>query len=359
MRQRTKIRKTIMRLLMLVFSIVAAIAFGCQNSFPGQFQSTSFYTANGKLYDANRSEFIPRGINNLHVWFDDNDDDVKEAFDALEDIAGFGFNSVRVVWQVEFLGRKTNDATLEQIIERIVELNMIPTIGIWDVTGSTDKDAFFNKVVSWWTDRSKLWQKYENKVLINIANEFGDYEMAYKGDRRVFPEIYKEAITRIRDAGINNTLVIDSFDWSKDYTLIGDFGREIYNHDPKKNVVFDIHFYCGSGEKEAEITEAFKSITEQKLPLLVGEFSHMHPMPWVSEEAKCDVKEKFIMSQAQKYGVGYYAWAWHNKEFSVASDWRATSRRQLTPWGKTLVFDDPNSVVKTAHLATVFDRATR
>lgn len=344
---------------MLIFSMAVAIAFGCQNSFPGQVQSTSFYTANGKLYDANRNEFIPRGINNLHVWFDDNDDDVNEAFDALGDIAGFGFNSVRVVWQVEFLGRKTNDAMLEQIIERAIELNMIPTIGIWDVTGSTDREAFFNQVVSWWTERSKLWQKYENKVLINIANEFGNHEMAYKGDRQVFPEVYKEAITRIRNAGINNTLVIDPFDWGKDYTLIRDFGREIYNHDPKKNVVFDIHFYCGSGESEGEITDAFKSITEQKLPLLVGEFSYMHPMPWVAEGAKCDVKEKFIMSQAQKYGVGYYAWAWYNKEFSVASDWKATSMKQLTSWGKTVVFDDPNSVVKTARLATIFDRANR
>lgn len=356
--QKTKIRKILARLLMLVFGMVVAIAMGCQNSFPGQAQSTSFYTANGKLYDANRNEFIPRGINNLHVWFDDNDDDVYEAFDALGAIADFGFNSVRVVWQVEFLGRKTNDAMLEKIIERTIELNMIPIIGIWDVTGSTDRNAF-NRVVSWWIDRSKLWQKYENKLLINIANEFGDWDMAYKGDRRLFPQVYKEAITRIRNAGINNTLVIDPFDWGKDYTLIRDFGKEIYERDPQKNVVFDIHFYCGPGEKEAEITEAFRSISAQKLPLLVGEFSHMHPMPWVAEGATCDVKEKFIMSQAQKYGAGYYAWAWHNKEFSVASDWQATAKKQLTSWGKTVVFDDPNSITKTARLATVFDRANR
>ncbi|MBE9170987.1 cellulase family glycosylhydrolase [Pleurocapsales cyanobacterium LEGE 06147] len=321
-------------------------------SRPDYNNSTGFFTLNGKLYDANGNEFIPRGVNNGHLWHDHSGQ--TPALNALDNIANFGFNSVRIVWGIDFMGKKTNDAMLEQIIQRTIDLKMVPMVEIHDFTGSTDTQALLNRGVQWWIDRADLWSKYEKYLLINIANEFGNYDMAYKGNRQIFPDVYKQAITRIRNAGIDSTLVIDPFDWGKDYTVIRDFGKEIYNHDPQKNVVFDLHFYGGPGTSEEQITDAMKSITEQDLPLLIGEFAHMHPAPWRGQGAIDDVKEQHIMAEAEKYDVGYYAWAWNNKEFSAASNWEANSKEELTPWGKNLIFDDPNGIANTAEPATIF-----
>ncbi len=159
-------------------------------SRPNYNKSKGFFTLDGKLYDANGNEFIPRGINNPHVWYDDNNDDENQAYDALDNIASFGFNSVRIVWAVDFLARPTDDNKLSQIIQRTIDLNMVPVVEIHDFTGSTDKQALLNEGVKWWTDRADLWQKYEKYLILDLANEFGNHAMAYQGDRRAFPDIY-------------------------------------------------------------------------------------------------------------------------------------------------------------------------
>jgi mannan endo-1,4-beta-mannosidase len=322
-------------------------------SRPDYNHSTGFFTLDGKLYDANGNEFIARGINNLHVYFDDNNDDLNQAYDALDNIASFGFNSVRINWRTEFMGHNTNDAMLEKIIQRTIDLKMVPIVELHDFTGSADTQTFLDKGVKWWTDRANLWDKYENQLLINIANEFGDFEMTKGGNRQIFPNVYKEAISRLRNAGIDNTLVIDSFEWSKDYTLITDYGQEIYNYDPQKNLMFDVHFYSGQGESEAKITDAMESISGQKLPFMVGEFSDQHPAYGKGEGVIDDVKEQHIMSEAEKYGIGYLGWAWHNDPFSVAAHWEATSTEQLTSWGKTMI-EGANGIANTSKTATIF-----
>ena len=322
-------------------------------SRPNYNKSEGFFTLDGKLYDANGNEFVARGVNNLHVWLDDNDDNVNQAYDALDNIASFGFNSVRIVWEVDFLDRPTNDDMLEQIIQKTIESGMVPMVEIHDYTGSNDSKALLDQGVKWWTDRAALWEKYEKHLIIDVANEFGDYDMAHKRDRRAFPDIYKEAITRIRNAGIDNTLVIEPFDYAKDYTLIRDYGKEIYNHDPQKNVMFSPHIYAGEGESSETIRDMFDSLTGEKIPFMVGEFADKHPTPWLGGGI-ADVQEQTIMSEAQEHDIGYFAWAWNNGEFSIASNWEANSMNELSPWGQDLVFNDPNSISATSEIASIF-----
>ena len=110
-------------------------------SRPNYNKSEGFFTLDGKLYDANGNEFVARGVNNLNVWFDDNNDNVNQAYDAIDNIASFGFNSVRIVWEVDFLARPTNDDMLEQIIQKTIESGMVPMVSIHDYTGDTDSKA--------------------------------------------------------------------------------------------------------------------------------------------------------------------------------------------------------------------------
>ena len=317
-----------------------------QANRPSYSQSTGFFTLNGKIYDANGNEFIARGVNNRHVWFDSWGE--TPALDALDNIANFGFNSVRIVWEVDHPdGTLTDDSVLVRIIERTIELDMVPMVELHDFTGSNDTEDLLNRGVKWWTDRAHLWQKYEKSLIINIANEFGDWYFAQGETRREFPEVYKEAITRIRNAGINNTLVIDPFSYGKDYTLITKYGQKIYEHDPQKNLVFSIHFYCGEGTNKTQIAEAFDSIQRKGLPMIVGEFSDTH-------DPCGEVEDEFIMAEAEDHDVGYYAWAWDDAEWKIGTHWEASSAEELTPWGRDLIYG-PNGINATSEIASIFD----
>ncbi|ELS03881.1 Cellulase (glycosyl hydrolase family 5) [Xenococcus sp. PCC 7305] len=321
---------------------------------PSYNKSTGFFTLDGKIYDANGNEFIARGVNNRHVWYDSWGE--TPALDALDNIAGFGFNSVRIVWEVDTdlaiiangKGNLTDDALLEQIIQTTIANKMIPMVELHDFTGRNDPEELLKYGVKWWSDRAHLWEKYEDSLIINIANEFGDWHLAQGSTRKKFPKVYKEAITRIRDAGINNTLVINPFSHAKDYTLVTKYGQEIYNHDPQKNIVFSIHFYCGEGTDQRKIAEAFDSIERKGLPMIVGEFSHSH------DPCGSAIEDEFIMAEAEDHKVGYYAWAWDDQEWKIGTHWEADSVDDLTPWGYNLIFG-PNGINATSEIASIYD----
>ena len=107
---------------------------------PDYNQSTGFFTLDGKVYDANGNEFIARGINNTHYWWDKTWANTP-ALDALDNIAGFGFNSVRIAWGVV----STDDQILEAIIDRTIDSNMVPIVELHDFTGSNDTDDLLNR----------------------------------------------------------------------------------------------------------------------------------------------------------------------------------------------------------------------
>ena len=328
-------------------------------SRPSYNKSKGFFTLNGKLYDANGHEFVARGINNTHARFDKNGDGVDRPYDDIDNIASFGANSIRIQWYA----KKNNPAHLEKIIQKTIDHDMVPLVdATHDLKGKTDPNQLLDFGVKSITDNADIYQKYEKYALIELGSEFGDWKMS-KNQREQFPIWYKQAISKIRDAGINNTIVISPFNWGTDYTLIKDYGREIYEHDPLKNIMFDVHFYKVEGSSQAKIADAFDSITGQGLPLIIGEFANEHPVKgWERGTPVVDIEDEFIMAQAEKYDVGYYPWAWNDWEpelgrFALAH-WGADSRDDLTADGRKLILDDPNGIANTAEIASIFCSST-
>ena len=325
-------------------------------SRPSYNKSKGFFTLNGKLYDANGNEFVARGINNAHARFDLNGDGVDRPYNDIDNIASFGANSIRIQWYA----RRDNPDHLEKIIQKTIDHKMVPLVdATHDLKGKTDPNQLVNFGVKSITDNADIYQKYEKYALIELGSEFGDWKMS-KNQRKQFPALYKQAITKIRDAGINNTIVISPFHWGKDYTLIKEYGREIYEHDPQKNIMFDVHFYTGEGESKTKIADAFDSITGQGLPLLIGEFATEVPKEGFKRGTPVyDIEDEFIMAQAEEHGVGYYPWAWNDWEPELGrlalARWGADSRDDLTSDGRKLILDDPNSIANTAEIASIFE----
>ena len=327
-------------------------------SRPSYNKSKGFFTLNGQLYDANGHEFVARGVNNAH-YLDMNGREVDNPYNDIDNIAGFGANSTRIVWQTH-RNTKAHDRHLEKVIQTNIDNNMIPLVdAAHEVMGKTNPSEILDKAVGYYVERADLWEKYEKHAILQIGNEFGDWKMS-KNQREKFPQIYKEAVTRLRDAGIDNTLVFSTFHWGKDYTLIREYGQEIINHDPQKNVMFDLHFYSGEGESKAKIADAFDSLTGKEIPFLIGEFASEHPKKgWKHGTPVYDIEDEFIMSQAEEHGVGYYPWAWNEWEPELGrlalANWGADSRDDLTPDGQKLILDDPNSIANTAEIASIFE----
>lgn len=88
-----------------------------------------FYINNGAVYDANLNEFIYRGVNNHHVWFDSYNRWI--AYGALTHIAAAKANSVRIVWMKNTV---MNSTDLDKILKECVRLNLVPMVELHDVT---------------------------------------------------------------------------------------------------------------------------------------------------------------------------------------------------------------------------------
>ena len=318
-------------------------------SRPSYNQSSGMFTLNGKLYDANGNEFIARGINNRLIW--GTEERTVRATEALDNIANYGFNSVRIMWGlVDYAGVETQDAALDNILKRATDLGLVPIVTLLDFTGS-NQFSDLDTAATWWADRSDLWAKYEAHLIINVANEFGGFTLAQE-QRSAYRDEYQNVVATLRDAGINATLMIDPFRFGQDYTLITEYGQDIYDADPQKNVLFDVHLYCAYGQTEDSISELFASLSDSNLPFIVGEFSYRF-----GGDTCEDLKEKAIMAEAQKYGVGYVGWVYgppENFPLGATKKWEATTRDDLNEWGKTLVYGE-NGIAETSKPATTFE----
>ena len=169
-----------------------------------------FTTAKSKLIDAEGQVFLIRGMNNPHAWFG------EKAYQALDDIQAVGCNTIRIVWET-----KGKDSDLERIIQRCIELEMIPMVELHDVTGNTSGERLA-EMASWYAEpeRAKMLQKYERYLLLNIANEWGSNKT--KAD--YWMTSYAQCIDIMRKAGYLTTLVIDAF--------LADLGLRLVQHGP-------------------------------------------------------------------------------------------------------------------------------
>ncbi|MEM2525917.1 MAG: cellulase family glycosylhydrolase [Candidatus Methanomethylicaceae archaeon] len=265
-----------------------------------------------------------KGVNNPHIWYD------SQAYSALDTIKSYGFNTVRIVWETRGSGSR-----LKQIIDRCKQLGLKPIPELHDVTGSTSTSDL-DRMVTWWINNKSY---IASDVWINIANEWGP------SNSTTWRDAYKNAVSRLRGAGINNILVIDSGGWGQDDQDILKYASEILNSDPLKNVVFSIHMY-GMWNDNNKINNFLTTCKNNGIPILVGEFGYNYNNG--NNNLGCKVDAVYLMKRCRELGIGFIAWSWtgNNSEnawldMTYPSDWRT-----LTYWGQMVVNEkDPGSGV--------------
>jgi mannan endo-1,4-beta-mannosidase len=330
---------SVMLTFVLTVAMLAGIAMVDQNR---AFAADGFYVSGSSLMDANGNNFIMRGVNSPHAWYD------TQAYNALTTIANNKANTVRIVWSTSGTASR-----LQQIIDRCKQLGLIAVVELHDVTGINNASRL-NDMAQYFAraDIKPVLINNAKYVIVNIANEWGDHALSDTAWR----DAYKTAITTIRNAGINNTIMIDASGWGQNSSPIKTQGQALLNHDPQHNVMFAIHMY-GSWNDSSRIGTELQAIKNLGLAVIVGEFGWNYNNG--NNNLGCSVNAQEILNQAQSKGIGYLAWSWTGNDSANAwldlvssSDWTT-----FTSWGN-LVFNGTNGIKATSVKASVYNTSS-
>lgn len=304
--------------------------------------SDGFNIIGNTLYDSNGSEFVMRGINHAHVWFQDKLDE------ALQGIANTGANCVRVVLGD---GNSTNgwgptsEEEIKNIIQKCKDKNLICILESHNGTGS-DNAADLDKAVEYWIKVKDTFIGEEKYVIINISNEwYGSWKKLDK-----WRDAYVGAVKKLRGAGIRNTIMVDSAGWGQCAESIAKYGKDILDADPDKNTMFSIHMYGSAGGNKNQIKTAVDNALAENLCFVIGEFGWNH--------SDGDVDEAYIMEYCTEKKVGYLGWSWKGngggvEYLDIALDWEGKALSEN--WGEVLV-NGPNGIKETSNICSVFNK---
>jgi hypothetical protein len=304
---------------------------------PAGVASRGFFVTGGRLYDKFGNDFVMRGLNNPDIWFDSGDQYL--AYNALDNIAADGANSIRVVWETTGTA-----ALLRRVLRHVVELRMVPMVELHDVTGSNSNASLLSMAAYYArADIKQVLLDYEEFLLVNVANEWSgtDYRNGYQA-----------AVSALRTAGINHTLVIDANGFGQNAAAIVTDGPALMTGDPQHNLLFSVHMYDGYSAAAGGRTKITQTLTQAGtagLALAVGEFGFQAGNPPVAVDAA------FIMSECVRLRLGYLAWSWKGNTTNLAyldmsSDWEGQS---LTTWG-TSVIRGTAGITATAAKASIY-----
>lgn len=308
--------------------------------------SADFSVSGTQLLDGNGEPFVMRGINHPHAWYADRTPQ------AMKDIAATGANTVRVVLSNGYRWTRTSEQEVAEIIRLAKENNLVAVLDVHDTTGFGEEEgaAPLASAVDYWIDIADTLKGEEDYVLINIANEpFGNEVDDIYGETWISE--HRTAIQRLRDAGLEHTLIVDAANWGQDWQgIMVNFASQVARADALGNTMFSVHMYEVYPERSMVEDYMQMFLNTHKLPLLVGEFGMDH---YGEPVAAAD-----IMALAEQYGVGYTGWSWSGnsggtESLDLVQNFDASTP---TPWGELLISGE-HGLQNTARPATVFGDA--
>ncbi len=296
-----------------------------------------FYVQGAKLYDRCGEEVILRGVNKMSIWTDASGNDFPE-------IAKTGANTVRIVWTIK---DHPSEEALDAIIQRAVDEKLIPIIELHDATGILEQVP---ALVDFWVrpEIVAVLKRHQAHLLLNVGNEAGGSGVP----KHRFLEVYQQAISRLRAAGLEMPLMIDAPQWGQNIDLLQATASDLLTSDPKKNLLFSAHFWWPKDDKTNDpgstqrIKKELAESAEMGLPLVVGEFAH------AGVGCSRSIDYKTILAETQRHGIGWLAWSWGPGNQDCGEMDMTTNGKfdTLKDWGLEVAVLDPNSIQKTSRI---------
>ncbi|MET7865172.1 cellulase family glycosylhydrolase [Micromonospora taraxaci] len=316
----------------LLALLVAVLAFG-----QPAHAAAGFSVAGGKLYDANGTEFVMRGVNHAHTWY-------PQQTSSFADVKALGANTVRVVLSSGDRWTRNTNADVANVISLCKANRLICVLEVHDTTGYGEQSGAITlaRAVDYWLSLADVLVGQERYVIVNIGNEpYGNQNYASWATDNA------SAIKRLRTGGLTHTIMVDAPNWGQDWSFtMRDNAASVFAADPARNTVFSIHMY-GVFDTAAEISDYLGRFRSAGLPIVVGEFGFNH--------SDGDPDEDAILAYTQANGIGWLGWSWSGNGGGVEYLDLATSFNpaNLTTWGQRL-FNGVNGIRQTAREASVF-----
>ncbi|RSM48456.1 beta-mannosidase [Actinoplanes sp. ATCC 53533] len=327
-------RRLLGGLAALLIALTGLVTLAAQ---PAQ-AAAGFTVSGGRILDANGNNFVMRGVNHAHTWYQDRTPQ------ALADIKALGANTVRIVLGSGQRWGPDNAANVSAVISQCKANRLICVLEAHDTTGYGEQSgaATLAQAVDYWISIKSALAGQERYVILNIGNEpYGNTNAsAWTADT-------KNAITRLRAAGFEHSIMVDAPNWGQDWQFVQrDNAASVFATDPQRNTIFSIHMY-GVFDTAAEINDYLGRFVTAGLPIVVGEFGHNH--------SDGDPDEDTILATAQARGIGYLGWSWSGNGGGVEYLDMVTnfSAAALTSWGQRL-FNGANGIKATSREASVF-----
>ncbi|MEU8283376.1 cellulase family glycosylhydrolase [Micromonospora sp. NPDC048905] len=316
----------------LLALLVAVLAFG-----QPAHAAAGFSVANGRLYDANGTEFVMRGVNHAHTWY-------PQQTNSFADVKALGANTVRVVLSSGDRWTRNTNADVATVISTCRANRLICVLEVHDTTGYGEQSGAItlDRAVDYWLSLADVLVGQERYVIVNIGNEpYGNQNYGSWATDNA------NAIKRLRAGGLTHTIMVDAPNWGQDWSFtMRDNAASVFAADPARNTVFSVHMY-GVFDTAAEISDYLGRFRAAGLPIVVGEFGFNH--------SDGDPDEDTILAYSQANGIGWLGWSWSGngggvEYLDLATNFNAAS---LTTWGQRL-FNGANGIRQTAREASVF-----
>lgn len=297
-----------------------------------------FYVSDGRLYDANNTDFVIRGVGHVHSLY------AAHTADTFAQIKALGANTVRVELSTGALRKRNGTAEIAGVISLCRANRLICVLAVFDTIGWGDREGAVPQAqaVDYWISVQSALAGQEKYAIINVANEPYGLE-----NHHTWLADTVASIHRLRNAGFRHTLMVDAPDWGQDWSFtMRDNAATVFRSDPQRNTVFSVHMY-GAFDRAVKVTDYLDHYVNAKIPIVVGEFGFKH--------SDGEVDEDTIMSHARAHGIGYLGWSWSGNGGDVhyldlVSDFDAGA---LTRWGERLFFG-PNGIRQTSREASVY-----
>jgi mannan endo-1,4-beta-mannosidase len=286
------------------------------------FKTPTFQTNGKQLLDPCGKPVILKGVNKMAV-FDHSD---SLGLHYFPEIAKSGANCVRIAWEMKSNVNKqliTNSVSrLDQLISNAKNNKLIPIVGLWDYTNTTDGGfSKLNEYVKFWQKPAVLTmiRKHRAYLIINIANEAGmaDGSEDSPDSLTKYAKGYGDAILQLRKSGINVPLMIDGTDRGKSLHCFAVKGPQMLNADPRHNLIFSFHPYWAKADTDANptfIQSKFAEVSPLAITIVMGELAEYGAWPGSDTINICSSKgrvdyEQFV-KRAEAAGMGWLIWEW-------------------------------------------------